>query len=205
MIAWEQIHYKHIITRKTGASRSHVFIVRIQMNNRKSSTINSFRATTMSDFTYWHYRGWNHGIPANWVCLGLDVKPKSSWASHFEQAIPDCRSVLGFSVIFPVSFSVLFSIEPQGFIKNVQRGVHALSCGFPRFPHGQFAAHIPLRSLVISAYESNQITSIVSAVFKMEAPSSLVACIHHVVVFMMSVPYMNAVHCTSRSQPYWSR
>ena len=42
--------YLEVGSAKTGASRSHAFIVRIQMNNRKSSMLNSFRATPMSDF-----------------------------------------------------------------------------------------------------------------------------------------------------------
>lgn len=53
------------------------------------------------------------------LALGRCLKAE---ASHIEQAIPDCRSVLDSLVIF-VSL-LFFSIEPQGFVKDVQRSVH---------------------------------------------------------------------------------
>ena len=41
-----------------------------------------------------------HGIPVNWACLDSDELPNPA-ASHFKQAIPDCRSVHdSFSAIF---------------------------------------------------------------------------------------------------------
>ena len=80
-------------------------------------------------------------------------------ASHIWQAIPDCRSVHdSFSFIFSVLLPLRLSRRASSRMFNA--ALMRLSCVVPRFPHGQFAAHTPLRSLVISAYESNHNTSI---------------------------------------------
>ena len=63
------------------------------------------------------------------------------------------------------------SAEPQGFVEDIQRGVHTLSCVVPQHPHGQFAAHTPLSSLVISAYENNNSISIV--IMQISTPDAL--------------------------------
>ena len=116
----------------------------------------------------WHSRGFNHGIPANWACLDSGVSVLIQRLPILSRLSP----IVGrFMILFQLFFVLLPQAEPQRFVKNVQRGVHALSCVVPQHPHGQFAAHAPLRSLVISAYESNHNTSI--TIMQIELPMPL--------------------------------
>ena len=54
--------------------------------------------------------------------LGFGCIRPNPAASHFGQAIPDCRSVPVW--LFFLFRFLLFLIEPQRLIQNVQRGVH---------------------------------------------------------------------------------